>query len=41
MNVVKKKRFTEQELLEDLDADSSHAEELGQPHMKSFHHWSD
>lgn len=36
MNVVKKKRFTEQELLEDLDADSSHAEELAQPHMKEL-----
>lgn len=34
--MVKKRLFTEQELLEDLDADSSHAEEFAQPHMKDL-----
>ncbi|AZR43455.1 hypothetical protein MTMN5_04030 (plasmid) [Marinobacter salarius] len=34
INEVKKKQFTEQELLEDLDADSAHTEEFAQPNMK-------
>lgn len=34
MNEVKKKRFTDQELLEDLDADPSHADEFAQPNTK-------
>ena len=36
MNEVKKSRFTEQELRDDLDADSSHAEELAQPNMEEL-----
>lgn len=36
MKVVKKKRITEQELLEDLDADSAHADELARPLMKEL-----
>jgi antitoxin VapB len=34
INEVKKKQFTEQELLEDLDADSAHTEEFTQPKKK-------
>lgn len=34
INGVKKKQFTEPELLEDLDADSAHIEEFAQPNMK-------
>lgn len=36
MNEVKKSRFTEQELRDDVDADSSHAEELAQPNMEEL-----
>lgn len=34
MNEVKKERFAEKEVMEDLDTDSSHTEELDQPSMK-------